>query len=142
MQDVVEALAHYLGGAGNTLDEVDVRNAMCELFAELLADAQSVDDVQGVLDAIAADAAFAQVLERFFGCLLCEQFVRLHYERLLARVGEDNARGLLDSIRDYIKEEVRGLARERGLTAIDWTGSEAEQVGSRIFAKTLYVFGG
>ena len=81
------------------------------------------------------------LLERFFGYYIFEQFSRVFYERLVQRVGAQQAISFLGQIREFIQSSLAGRAMERDLSSIDWGGAEGSTIVSEICSQTLEVFG-
>jgi hypothetical protein len=80
-------------------------------------------------------------LERFFGHYIFEQFSRVFYERLVQRVGAQQAMAFLGQIREFIQSALANRATERDLSGIDWGGPQGANVISEICSQTLEVFG-
>jgi hypothetical protein len=86
--DILNTLLDRLGGNASSIDDADARQALSDLQQELLADAKTFEEVQEILSTDALD--LENLLERFFGHYIFEQFSRVFYERLVQRVGSSS----------------------------------------------------
>lgn len=139
--EVVHSILDYLGGPGSTFDEVDGRHAENLLMAELLEQAETVEDVEDVLEKLAEPTELAQLLTGYFGLYMFEQFKRVHYERLVQRIGAAGAESCLDQIKNFIKAELKDKTFGKDITKVDWRGVDGQQIANEIFERTLHVFG-
>jgi hypothetical protein len=139
--EIALALIDKLSDDGSTLDEVDARNAVSDLITELLAEAETYEQVTEKLEEKLQLVSIDNLLIRFFGYYLYRQFCRLFYERLVARHGEDKTNHFLDSIRDFIVSELKFETFGRDLTKVDWSGGEGNSISDEVLERTLKVFG-
>ncbi|WP_446743519.1 hypothetical protein [Silvibacterium acidisoli] len=137
--DILNTLLDRLGGNASSIDDADARQALSDLQQELLADAQTFEEVQEILSSDTLD--LENLLERFFGHYIFEQFSRVFYERLVQRVGAQQAVAFLGQIREFIQSALANRAAERDLSGIDWGGPQGANVISEICSQTLEVFG-
>ena len=95
VSEVLLGLLDRLGGNSSTIDEADARQALSDLQEELFAEATDAEKIEAVL----LDAAqnLENLLERFFGYYIFEQFSRVSFERLVQRVGDLKATSFLNS---------------------------------------------
>lgn len=138
VQEILLALLDRIGGPSSTLDDVDARAALARLQEELLADAEDVDDVQRILQTEVSD--LDDILARYFGHYLCEQFSRVFFERLVQRVGNTTALSFLTDIEDFIRATLANRLGSGTPAVVDWAGAEGERVCSEIMQATLEVF--
>ena len=139
--EITLALIDKLSEDGSTLDQVDARNAMSDLFTDLLAEAETYAQVTEKLEEKLQLASIDNILIRFFGFYLYQQFCRLFYERLVARHGEEKTDQFLDSIRDFIISELKFETFGKNITNVDWLGDEGKSMTDEILERTLNVFG-
>jgi hypothetical protein len=137
--EVLLTLMDRIGGTASSIDDADARQALSDLQQELLADASTIEEVEAILVNAAQD--IENLLERFFGHYVFEQFSRVFYERLVQRVGAQQAISFLGQIRDFIKSSLAGRAAERDLSTVEWGGKEGASIVSEICSQTLEVFG-
>ncbi|HWO75978.1 MAG TPA: hypothetical protein VNM69_08795 [Bacillus sp. (in: firmicutes)] len=140
--DIVLSLIDYFGEDASTIDQVDARNALSQLMDELFEEAEGMDDIGQVLEGSANPDKLTEILEKFFGYYVYQQFCRSFYERLASKVGNTQAESFLNDILDYIKSEITVLALDRDITQVDWNGQEGEEICAQVLEKTLDVFGG
>lgn len=140
--EVLDALVDVLGGPGETLEDVDARNALSRLREQLLAEATTADEVEAILAEVAEGAGLTGILMDFFTYFLYEQFCRVFYERLVAKVGDAEAAGYLDSILDYLRSAIHERHQTRDLRGVDWAGTEGQAVMDELLEQTVFVFGG
>jgi hypothetical protein len=142
VSEIVIGLLDYLGGPASTIDEVDARNALSDLREELFHDAQTLEDLERVLNERSSDAMLRDLLILFFGQYLYHQFCRVFYDRLMNRLGLGQTEAFLDGMKDYIQSTLRNHTIIRDIGTIDWNGAEGQQLAQEIFRETLEVFGG
>lgn len=140
--ELTHSLIEALRTPGSTIDEVDANRALGRVIDDLLKDAESVEDVETVLDAALDAAGLAGVLESFFGFYLFEQFMRVFYENLVHKVGQERTDAMLQDILDYIRARLKQPVSNRDVTGIDWAGNEGRTMAQRIHQDVLEVFGG
>jgi hypothetical protein len=140
--EILDALVDALGGAGETLEDVDARNALSRLREERLADTATADEVESILAEVADGTALAGVLVDFFTFFFFEQFCRVFYERLVSKVGDAAAAAYLDGILDYLRSVLRERQQTRDLRDVDWAGTEGRALTDELLEQTLFVYGG
>jgi hypothetical protein len=140
--ELLDALVDRLGGASSTMDDVDARNALSRLRDEIMGDVDSVEELEQVLNEQAAGAAFTALLTRYFALYLHEQFSRVFYERLVARVGPTQADTFLGSILDYLQSRLEEAHLEFDIRTVDWAGEAGRAFAEDMLEETLNVFGG
>lgn len=137
--EILLAVLDRVGGPASSIDEADARQALSDLQDELLSEAQSVEEVESIL--IEAGQNLENILERFFGHYIFEQFSRIFYERLVQRVGASAAASFINQIKEFIYSSLANRASTKDLSKVDWAGAEGASIVSDICAQTLEVFG-
>ena len=140
--EVLDAIIDQLGGPANTLDDVDARNALSALRDEIFDREASLKELEASLATVVSDDALGDLLIRFFAQYLYEQFTRVFYERLVARVGDGNAAAFLTGIRDYIVSTVHEHHSTHDLRTVDWASQEGQRIADDILEETFRVFTG
>ncbi len=140
--DIVLSLIDYFGEDASTIDQVDARNALSQLMDELFGEVEGIDGIGQVLEGSANPDNLTEILEKFFGYYVYQQFCRSFYERLASKVGNTQAESFLNDILDYIKSEITVLSLDREITQVEWNGQEGEEICAQVLEKTLDVFGG
>ena len=142
VQEIGYSLLEYFGGPGSTIEETDARTALSDLMDEILNGASSVEDVEEVMETKSQGESLEDLIRRFFGYYIYEQFCRVFYERLAARIGDIQADRLIGEIQDYIFEALKYITRHQDVSQIDWDGSQGQQIIDEILQETLEVFSG
>ena len=140
LSEIAHALLDHFGGPSNTLDEVDVRMALCDLMDEILNNADSPEDVEKAMETRAHGEALDNLIRRFFGYYIYEQFCRDFYGRLVANIGNEEAEQSVNEIRDYICEALKDEIGDQDMNQINWNGDQGEQIIGKILDETLEVF--
>jgi hypothetical protein len=140
--EVLDALVDYLGGPADSLDDVDARNALARLRAEKLNHLATEADLERALMEMVTSDGLGDLLVSFFGYYLFEQFTRVFYERLVARVGDVAAAAYLRGIEAYIRKATLEHHFAQDLRNVDWASTEGQRLADAILEETLRVFGG
>lgn len=139
VSEILLSLHDRIGGDSSTIDEADARQALSDLQQELFKEAENVEDLEAIL--LDASQNLENILERFFGFYIFEQFSRISFERLVQRVGDQKAMSFLKQIKEFIQSALANRATDKKLSKIDWSGSEGADLVSQILDQTLEVFG-
>lgn len=140
ISEIAHSLLDHLGGPSNTLNEVDARTALCDLMDEILDDADSPEDVEEAMETRAHGTDLDNLIQRFFGYYIYEQFCRNFYGRLVANIGNEQTEESVDGIRDYICEALKDKTSDQAMRQIDWASSQGQQIIEKILQETLEVF--
>ena len=138
--EIAHLLLDHFGGPSNTLDEADARTALCDLMDEILNDADSLEDVEAVMETRAHGEALNNLIRRFFGYYIYEQFCRDFYGQLVGNIGNEGAEESIDEIRIYICEALKDTTGNQDVSQIDWSGNQGQQIVEQILQETLEVF--
>lgn len=139
--EIIPALVDKLGGPATTINDSDARNALSKTMNELLGDLETPEQVEETLEQVVAEEGLEDLLSKFFGHYLYEQFCRIFYERLVNKVGRQNADSYLKSILDTIKASLALKVSGRDLSQIDWGGAEGQNISDHILQETFEIFG-
>ncbi len=140
-KDIAMALTDRLVGPATTIDDVDARSALSRLMNETLKDL-SPDEVVQALERIPTGNEFTRFMERFFAYYIFEQFNRIFYSRLVARVGEANAEHYLKNGQHCIEWMLRSHTERSDLASVDWQGPQGETVVNNIMESVFRIFTG
>jgi hypothetical protein len=140
-QDVIAALDDYLTDAGATLDQVDVRGALDDLWEKLLGAAPGYEEVRMILEENLQATKIGVLLFNFFSNYLYRHFCRSFYEGIRTKHGASKTDGFLTSIKEFIASALENFTFGKDLTRINWAGREGKRISEQIFASTLKVFG-
>jgi len=140
VSEITNFLFDLLGGPSNTVNDVDARKAILDLTNELFSEADNLEDIEKILDNIVTANALNNLLIKYFGYYLFEQFCRCFYERLTKRKGIDEADNSIKNISDYIKESLKNKLFSKDIRNVDWAGTEGKKIATEILEETLEVF--
>lgn len=140
--EIIPALVDKLGGPASTINDSDARNALSKLMKEILGDLETPEQVEEALEHVVAEEGLEDLISKYFGYYLYEQFCRVFYERLVNRVGRQDADSYLKSILDTIKASLSLKVSGRDLSQIDWRGAEGQNISDNILQETFEIFGG
>lgn len=140
--EILHGLLDFLGGPASTIDDVDARNALSRLTDEVLGPLTTPEELEAVLAGFAEAPRLGDLLCTFFAFYIYEQFCRVFYERLVARVGDRTAESFLEGILDFVRSVILEHHLERDVTRVDWTGAEGQEFAIDLMERTLDVFGG
>jgi hypothetical protein len=139
-ESLVLILADVLGGSGSTIDEVDLRTALCELLRELTKDLQDINQVETALRTAAAN--LEQVIRDLFGHYIFERFNTTNCANLDAKGGVAKTDSFLGEIKRFIDTQLRLEGTRRELTSVNWRGTEGKSIVEEILQQTIAVFTG
>jgi truncated hemoglobin YjbI len=139
--DIIMALTDVLGGPATTPDDVDARNAMARLMDEQLK-GLTPDEIVNALERIPTGAEFARLIERFFALYIHEQFNRIFYSRLEARVGKDKAAQYLKNGLHCIEWMLRDRVSQIDVQSIDWSGPQGDRIINGTMQTVFEIFTG
>ena len=134
------ALLDELAGPASTLDQAAAREALVELNDDLLAEAETFDDVEVALAKVLDQGGVFEILLRFFGHYLYSCFCRDFYERLLKRVGESRAAQSLKSIKDCIQSAVKAKLTGHDPKKFNWRGADGKKLSEQVLAEILDIY--
>ena len=140
VREIGHSLLDCLGGSSNTIDEVDARKALSNLIDEILKDTDSLEEVEEAMEAISHGESLNNLIQRFLGYLIYEQFCRNHYGQLVARIGEVQADERIDGIKVCIFDVLSHLTRDQDISRIDWNGTQGQQIIDKILQDTWKAF--
>lgn len=120
---------------------LEAEAALARLFREILESVEP-DAVDDALPSALRPEAIAATMNAYFAHYLFEQFCRVAYDRLVAKVGDVRADAFLSEIRRYITAKVREEGAIRDLSRINWNSSEGSALANGLFENVLTIFGG
>jgi hypothetical protein len=139
-ENVVYGLVNRLCEDGGPLDEVYGREALFDLYDEMLEEADSYEDVEEVLEQDMRYDELESILSQFFGRYLYYAFCDIHYERLVKNRDDKTVREYMNDIREFIRAELENKTYDRDISGTDWEGTEGENIIEEIHESTLHVF--
>ena len=142
LNEVTFLLLDHLCGSGSTLDETDARMALCDLMKEICDDVDSIEELEEAMEAQSDHNSLENLLIRYFGYYIFEQFCSRFYGQLDANIGAEQASERIDEIRRYIFEAVGYISIDQDISQIDWDGSQGQHIVEQIINETLGVLFG
>lgn len=139
--DIVMSLTDVLGGPATSGHDVDARNALAKLMDERLKNL-SPDEIVQSLERIPTGNEFVRFIERFFAYFIFEQFNRVFYSRLEARVGKEKAAQYLKNGFHCIEWMLRDRTAQIDVRTVDWAGRQGETVINSIMNDVFHIFTG
>lgn len=140
-EEVTAGIVERLCGPGTTMDVVIAQVALNRLHEDLLRGARTFEEVARRLQEAMAAPRVGGLVMQFYGHYIYEKFCRDFYERLVLRVGSENARARVASIRHTIFTSLRAKVGGREASAVDWRGSEGRRLADAILEETFAIFG-
>ena len=140
-QEVISTIVDYLTDAGATLDQVDVRGALDDLWENFLGTVATYEEIKTILEENLKVGKISSLLTTFFSNYLYRHFCRSFYERIRTKHGEGKTEGFLTSIKEFISSALENFTFGKNLTRINWAGEEGRRITEEIFASTLQVYG-
>ncbi len=140
--EVLLGIIGLCGGTNGSIDAVDARSAASRLMDELCGQARTAEDVEGILKSHADGARLADLLMKYFGYYLYEQFCRLFFAQLVKKHGEQRAESFLGDILDFVHSALRNYTLGMDVSSIRWFDSEGDEIIARVMEQTLKVFEG
>jgi hypothetical protein len=148
LQDLVGRSAHEIllgivslcGGTNGSIDAVDARSALSTLTDELCKEADTAEEVERILNAQADGTVLGDLLMRFFGHYLYEQFCRVFFKQLVQKHGEQRAESFLGDILAFIQSGLRNHTLGLDTSKINWFGPDGDRMATTIMQQTLEVF--
>jgi hypothetical protein len=107
---------------------------------EILKDADSPEDIEEAMETRTHGEILDNLIRRFFGHYIYEQFCRDFYGQLVANIGSEQSEEFVDEIRDYICEALKDAIGNQDVSQINWSGDQGQQVVEEILQETLEVF--
>jgi hypothetical protein len=138
--EVSSALLDRLAGPASTLDQAAARSALVELNDELLAEAETYEDVEKALAQSIDKGGLFEILLKFFGHYIYECFCRDFYERFLKKVGSSKAIQSLKSIKDCIESAIKAKLAGRDVAKIDWSGVDGKKISDEVLGEVLEIY--
>jgi hypothetical protein len=133
-------LVELIGGSAAQIDEVDARCALDQLLEELLAQAESIDQVEAILSAVAGGEELNELIYDLLALGLCEHFARTYFEHVQRSAGDDTTE-FFATVRETARELLRASVPRATAGAIDWAGNEGRTVLEQTWQDVCRIFG-
>jgi hypothetical protein len=138
--DIINHLIEYCSGTASTIDENAAKEASRLLFEELIADAETIDEIDINLSNEFNSHSSEEIIIKYFGYYINELLSKWFYEKLIKDKNERDCNNLFRQIKNFIIEKVSGIQKNRFLQNIDWSSDEADRLIKDIQQDILTVF--
>lgn len=140
VSEIGYSLLDCLGGPSSTIDRADARAALRNLMNEILGNAENLEEVEEAMQTISQGESLVDIILKYFGYYIFEQFCSKHYADLINSIGNVRAGESIAAIQKYIFNALRHVTRHQDVRQIDWKGSQGQQIVEKICRDTLEVF--
>jgi len=138
--DVINHLIEYCSGDASTIDDNAAKEATRLLLEELMGQAESIDEVQNLLEEAFATNTLEDLIIKYFGYYINELLSKWFYENLIKKKGESNCNNLFNQIKNFIVERVGDMHKRNPLQDLDWSSGDADRLIKNIQQDVLTVF--
>ena len=139
-KEVSTGLLDAFTAPGSTLDQYAVREALSQLYDEMLDGTETFEDVEAALTKTISDQGISKILADFFCKYLFALFCRDFYEGWLKKVGAAQAGNSLKDIKDFFSSELEVKFVGQDTSNVDWSGQPGLSITRQIMKKTLEIF--
>ena len=139
--DVSDVMLDEFAGPASTLDNALARESLAEIRDEILADAETFEDVEKQLNTAIDELGIFGILASFFGHYIFKMFCRNFYEEWVKKVGDAKASASLAQVREYVISSVRTKLTGQKVASVDWKKDEVKQVTEDVLKETIEIFG-
>ena len=133
-------MIEYCSGPASTIDENAAKEASRLLFEELIADAETIDEVEVNLSTEFNSHTSEEIIIKYFGYYINELLSKWFYEKLIKDKNEKDCNNLFRQIKDFILERVGDVQKSNKLQNIDWGSNDADRLIKDIQQDVLTVF--
>lgn len=140
VSDIVNHLIEYCSGTASTIDEVAAKEATRKLLEELIAHAETIDDIEEILSSKFEEVTSEDIIIKYFGYYIYEHLDKWFYEKLIKDKSPLNCNKLFSQIKDFIFESLKDVQRKNSLQNLDWGAESADRLIKNIQEDILIVF--
>jgi len=140
VSDVINHLIEYCSGIASTIDDKAAKEASKDLFNELAANTDAIEEFEYQLTAIFNEKTSEDLIIKYFGYYIFEHISIWFFEHLIKSKNEQDTNFLYGQLKDYIFENLNTLQRKNPLQNIDWSGEVADRLIKNIQQDVLNVF--
>lgn len=138
--DVINHLIQYCSGSATSIDDNAAKEATRLLLEELMGQAESIDEVQILLEETFTANTLEDLIIKYFGYYINELLSKWFYENLIKNRSESDCNNLFSQIKNFIVERVGDMNKRNPLQNIDWSSHEADRLIKNIQQDVLTVF--
>ncbi|OJX56579.1 MULTISPECIES: hypothetical protein [unclassified Dysgonomonas] len=140
VEDIINHLIEYCSGSATSIDDNAAKEATRLLFEELMGQAESIDEVQALLQETFTTNTLEDVIIKYFGYYINELLSKWFYENLIKNKSENDCNNLFGQIKNFIVERVEDIHKKNPLQNVDWSSDEADRLIKNIQQDVLTVF--
>lgn len=138
--DVINHLIEYCSGSATSIDDNAAKEATRLLLEELMGQAESIDEIQTLLEETFTTNSLEDVIIKYFGYYINELLSKWFYEKLIKDKNESDCNNLFNQIKNFIVQRVDDMHKNNPLQNIDWSSDEADRLIKNIQQDVLTVF--
>lgn len=138
--DVINHLIEYCSGSATSIDDNAAKEATRLLLEELMGQAETIDEIQTLLQDTFSSNTLEDVIIKYFGYYINELLSKWFYEKLIRDKNESDCNNLFNQIKNFIVERVGYMHKRNPLQNIDWSSDEADRLIKNIQQDILTVF--
>lgn len=140
VSDIINHLIEYCSGPASTIDDSAAKEASSILLEELIANAQSLEEMQERLQANLNKYSLEEIMIKYFSNYIHEHLSRMFYEKLIKEKGKTSCNNLFRNIKEFIIVRMGQMNKNNPLNNIDWGGGQGARIIARIQQDVLTVF--
>lgn len=140
INDVINHLIEYCSSNSNSIDDVAAKEATRLLLEELIGQAESIEDLQGLLEQTFINNNVEDIILKYFGFYINELLSKWFYDNLIKNKKESDVNNLFNEIKNYVFEQVIDANRNYPLQNLDWSSEEADRIVKNIQQNVFNVF--
>lgn len=140
LSDIINNLIEYCSGPASSIDDKAAKEATRLLLEELFEKAKSIEELKEQLKATLSQEILEEMIIKYFGYYVFEHLSVMFYEKLTKQKGDRNRGKFFKRIKDFIVESLKRVNNITPLKNIDWSGSKAKDLISKILTNVLTVF--
>ena len=138
--DLINHLIEYCSSSATSIDDNAAKEATRLLLEELMGQAESIDEVQTLLQETFTTNTLEEVIVKYFGYYINELLSKWFYENLIKKKSESDCNNLFNHIKNYIFEQVVDAHKNLPLQSLDWSSEKALGLIKDIQQNVLTVF--
>lgn len=138
--DVINHLIEYCSGSATSIDDNAAKEATRLLLEELIGRAESIDEVQNLLEETFTSNSLEDIIIKYFGFYINELLSKWFYENLIKNKNENDCNNLFSQVKNFIIERVSDMHKRNPLQNVDWSSDEADRLIKNIQQDVLTIF--
>ncbi len=138
--EVINHLIEYCSGSAISIDDNAAKEATRKLLEELIGQAETIEEVQGLLQNTFTANSLDDIIIKYFGYYINELLSKWFYENLIKNKNENDCNTLFNQIKNYILQRVADMHKNNPLQNVDWSSAEADMHLKNIQQDILTVF--